>query len=70
MTAKLAKPKNARSTIPAVCGFCRHYCRISGGWLCEREGNDYIIRDFGADGQAHFRRTCDLFVAIGSEAQK
>jgi len=61
-----AKPKNARLVIPRVCQFCRSYA-VKGpyphpaGWFCDREGECYILREFGPDGLDACRCTCDRF---------
>jgi hypothetical protein len=68
VTREKAKPKNARPVIPSVCRFCRSYAVHPGGWwMCEREGCDFVHRDFGADGLAPCKRTCDRFESIYAE---
>jgi hypothetical protein len=67
MPRKLARPKGARTVIPEVCAFCRWFESLGNTWLCQREGVDYLRRDFGPNGYAPFRRTCDRYEKRGSE---
>ena len=69
MSRILAKPKNFRPVIPRVCCFCRFYTVIGpyaqpDGWACRREGYDYVVRDFGVNGLAACKHTCDRFESV------
>jgi len=66
---KLAKPKNKRYDPPQVCGRCRYYEAHRHGWLCQRQGTNYQLHDYGPDHNSQYLWTCDSFENIDHESE-